>query len=160
MFKEWSKRLYSSACNEKKCDCNLALEASSANPIQITMGTSRVEAKVLVVNKGLEGAYDARLRITSDKELPPLRVNNDPDPCERSTVRSGGDQNLVRSHNQLLTYITFKMGPRFKQLTSIISCCRLNIASNASFQRSTKAEARPSLSSLTNPTLPSLSQRN
>ena len=158
MFKEWSKRLYSSACNEKKCDCNLALEASSANPIQITMGTSRVEAKVLVVNKGLEGAYDAKLRITSDKELPPPIVNNDP--CEESTFRSGGDQNLVCSHCQLLTYSTYKMGPRFKQLTSIISCCRLNIASNASFQRSTKAEARPSLSSLTNPTLPSLSQRN
>ena len=67
----------------------MALERVSPNPIKITMGTNKMEAKVLVANRGQEAAYDASLSITSDKRLPTPRD------CEGGTTRWGGDQKQV-----------------------------------------------------------------
>ena len=68
----------------------MALKRMSRNPIKVTVGTNKMEAKILVVNEGQEAAYDASLSITSDKQLP-----NPPRDCEGGTTRLGGDQRQV-----------------------------------------------------------------
>ena len=75
-------------CEQKDlCKCNLALQkTNSSSIIELTMGT-KMEAHILVVNKGDEPAYDAVLSVTSEQELPTILNLN----CEGGNERCGGD---------------------------------------------------------------------
>ena len=92
-----------------QCECNLALQKTNSAPfIELLMGTN-MEFHILVVNNGDEPAYDAKLSVTSEQKLPPLKLQGLN--CEGGNERCGGDSCEVCKICSPSNTRTFKNSP-------------------------------------------------